>query len=120
MEESDIAVNAYGDWTITEPDTTAGVYNNQVRLSLYVSNALLPEDPSAPGEPLLIEGAIIAVIGASGRPRSFAILNEHNSNMPEGNVLHIDINGLVRYYGYTTTTGATGSTIELDNLTYNI
>jgi hypothetical protein len=120
MEESDIAVNAYGDWTITEPDTTAGVYNNQVRLSLYVSNALLPEDPSAPGEPLLIEGAIIAVIGASGRPRSFAILNEHNSNMPEGSVLHIDINGLVRYYGYTTTTGATGSTIELDNLTYNI
>jgi hypothetical protein len=120
MAGSDIPFNAYDGWVITEAGTSASVYNRQVTMSLHITNALLPEDPEAPDEPVLIDGDVIAVIGAQGRPATLTVLNEHNSNMPGNSTLLIDTNGLIRYYGYTTTTDETGSAIELNNLNYNI
>jgi hypothetical protein len=120
MAGDDIPFNGYGDWSITEPETNASVYNNQVTMNLHVSNALLPENPAEPGEPVLVNGHILAVIGAYGRPTDFVVLSESNSNMPAGSVLYIDNSGLIRYYGFSTTSDSGGSTIELDNLTYNV
>lgn len=120
MSSSDIPVNGFGDWTITEPDTELSLYNRQVTMTLFVFNTELPEDPSAPGDPLLVAGEQIAVIGADGRPSAQVILDDTNSSLPADTTLIIDTNGMVRYYGLTTTTDSTGSAIELEDIVYNV
>ena len=120
MSGDDIPFAGYSDWEIIEPDTEAGVYNGQVTMTLHVSNPELPEDPSAPGEPVIIGGDLVAVIGAEGRPATHALLTEHNSSMTPGTTLIISANGLIRFYGPATSSDPSGSIIELNNLTYNI
>lgn len=120
METADIPVNGYGGWTVTEPETVVSLYNGQVTMTLYVFNTELPEDPADPGTPLLLAGEVIGIVGGAGRPLLQAVVDSSNSNLPADTVLIIDANGMVRYYGTTTTTGNTGSAIELENIVYDI
>lgn len=118
-DTDEVIVADYHNWQINESETSATIYNNEVTLNLDVSNITITEDPSDPGEPVLVND-IIGVVGATGRPTTMVVLNNTNSSLPAEVTVTIDASGMITYYGLCTAASASEITIQLINLKYNI
>lgn len=112
-------INGYGTWEQQPAHTTGYVYNNQVTFSLMVINNTITEDPDAPGAGVPVYETI-AVMGGMARPSAMIELNSSNNALPENVSITIDQLGRIMYYGPTTSSTISSTTIHLTNLTYNI
>ncbi|HEY9176458.1 MAG TPA: hypothetical protein VIN07_02150 [Flavipsychrobacter sp.] len=115
----EVTIAGFADWELDIAETSGALYNNEVTLSLKVTNETLTEDPEAPGEPIHV-GEVIGIIGNNGRPAETIALNNTNSSLPPDTFVTIDPYGRIYYYGLVTEATATDVTIELNNITYNI
>jgi hypothetical protein len=113
-------VDGYGDWEVIEADTEVTVADGIVTLALKVITDTITEDPDNPGVNLFIGNPVIAVLGAAARPAQDVFLNDTNSALPDGALLHISTHGLVRYVGYTTAVSDDDVTIQLTNIHYDL
>lgn len=114
-----ITITGFGDWS--DDGTTEGSLEaGYATITIGVGNPFYVEDPSSPDAPIYINGDIIALIGGNGRPANNQTFTSSNSVLTDDNVLTIDTNGFVRYFGEATTATPTEATINIIGLTYYI
>lgn len=115
-----VGISGFGDWEEDALATDASLWNKQVTFSLKVTNTELAEDPENVGEPVAIASDIIGVIGGSARPAVQVVLHSGNSTLPDDMYITIDVYGMIRFSGASSTASSSNVTIVLSNLTYNI
>lgn len=115
----ELVITGYGNWTIDAAATNASLYEDQITLSIKVTNSVLVQELE--DEPVPVVDQIIGYISSKGWPSTYVVLtHEQNSSIPEYAALTIDNNGEIRYIGNATTATETLSAIQLSNLTYKI
>lgn len=119
LEAEELMITGYGEWVLDEAHTSARLYNGQVTLSIKVTNTVFTQ--YIDDEAVEILNAVIGYISYKGRPKTYAMMNnDNNTGLPAYAQLTINSNGEIRYTGETTSADWESSTIELNNLTYNI
>lgn len=114
-----VVIEGNGEWTI-EGTSSASVNNGVVSMNLESRNNFMSWDASSPSSPVYINGDIIAVVSANGRPENPVTLNSVNSELTDENVMTIETNGFIRYFGYATEALPGSVIVELNNIFYNV
>lgn len=118
LTEYDVIVNGYGDWAPVDAETYGSIHNGQVTFSIKVVNTEIVAEGSE--TEVLLSGVWIGNIGSNARPELSAILDEYNNaNMPTGVSLLINEYGNI-YYSGPAPADSSETTIDLNNLVYNL
>lgn len=119
LETSDIVnVYGYGNWEPVDAGTYGSIANGQVLFSIHVTNSFVVS--GSDDNEIYLPGVIIGNIGSNGRPAQHVVLTENNNaNIPADVTIYIDEGGKIHYTGPAPSTD-TLTTIDIDNLVYNI
>lgn len=115
-----IYITGFGDWETFGGGTEGSLSSGVATVSIYVRNTTYATDPSSPSAPVYINGDIIAVIGGNGRPLNNQTFNSTNSVMTGTDILTIETNGFVRFFGEASNITETDANIIIDDLIYTV
>lgn len=114
-----IVISGFGDWS--NDGTSGGTIDGGVAtITIGVGNPLLVTDPDSPAAPVFVAGDIIALIGANGRPSITLTFDSSNSPLTDDNMMTIDPDGFVRWFGEATEVLPDQAKVNVVNLIYSI